>query len=126
MEIIGKTNRCSQEAVFLLNQSLGNLKTNFNELNSIKIKAGTVIKEVRSGENSFVLFTLEEIKKMFNAENVITSNIAVLISNGDGRAFPFHLESVTVLSDNWYVVFKDMLKANMNCRVQYVIFYWGN
>lgn len=24
MEIIGKTNRCSQEAVFLLNQSLGN------------------------------------------------------------------------------------------------------
>lgn len=81
---------------------------------------------MRSGENSFVLFTLEEIKKMFNLENVITSNIAVLISNGDGRAFPSHLESVTVLSNNWYVVFKDMLKTNMNCRVQYVIFYWGN
>lgn len=61
---------------------------------------------------------------MFNLENVIISNIAVLISNGDGRAFHFHLESVTVSSNNWYVVFKDMpKKTNMNCRVQYVIFY---
>lgn len=46
--------------------------------------------------------------------------------NGDGAAFPSHLESVTALNNNWYVVFKDMLKIDMNCRIQYVIFYWGN
>lgn len=73
-----------------------------------------------------MLFTLEEIKKIFNSQNVTSSNIAVLICNGDGSAFPSHLESVTTLNNNWYVVFKDMLKINMNCRVQYVIFYWGN
>lgn len=73
-----------------------------------------------------MLFTLEEIKKIFNSQNVTSSNIAVLICNGDGAAFPSHLESVTALNNNWYVVFKDMLKINMDCRVQYVIFYWGN
>lgn len=113
-------------AISALNQSLGNLKTEFNKSNSIKINAGTVIKEVKSGQNSFVLFTLEEIKKIFNSQNVTSNNIAVLICNGDGSAFPSHLESVTTLNNNWYVVFKDMLKNNMNCRVQYVIFYWGN
>lgn len=110
----------------MYSQSLGNLKTEFNKSNSIKINAGTVVKEAKSGQNSFVLFTLEEIKKIFNSQNVTSSNIAVLICNGDGSAFPSHLESVTTLNNNWYVVFKDMLKINMDCRVQYVIFYWGN
>ena len=108
-----------------LNQSLGNLKTDFNKLNSIKINAGSIVKEAKSGQNSFVLFTLEEIKKIFNSQNVTANHIAISICNGDGNAFPFHLESVTVVNNNWYVVFKDILKINMNCRVQYVIFYWG-
>lgn len=107
------------------NQSLGNLKTDFNKLNSIKINAGSIVKEAKSGQNSFVLFTLEEIKKIFNSQNVTANHIAISICNGDGNAFPFHLESVTVANNNWYVVFKDILKINMNCRVQYVIFYWG-
>ena len=106
-------------------QSLGNLKTDFNKLNNIKINVGSIIKEAKSGQNSFVLFTLEEIKKIFNSQNVTADHIAILICNGDGNAFPSHLESVTVVNNNWYVVFKDILKINMNCRVQYVIFYWG-
>lgn len=113
--------------VAALNQSLGNLKTEFNKSNSIKISAGTIIKLVKSGNNSFLLFTLEEIKKKFNSENITDSDIGILISNGDGRAFPSHLESVTALDHNsWYVVFKDAVQMDMNCRVQYVIFYWGN
>lgn len=108
-----------------VNQSLGNLKTDFNKLNSIKINAGSIVKEAKSGQNSFVLFTLEEIKKIFNSQNVTAEHIAISICNGDGNAFPSHLESVTVVNNNWYVVFKDILKINMNCRVQYVIFYWG-
>lgn len=111
--------------VAALNQSLGNLKTDFNKLNSIKINAGSIVKEAKSGQNSFVLFTLEEIKKIFNSQNVTANHIAISICNGDGNAFPFHLESVTVVNNNWYVVCKDILKINMNCRVQYVIFYWG-
>lgn len=110
-----------------LNQSLGNLKTDFNKLNSIKINVGTVVKEIKSGEDSFVLFTLEEIKKKFNnSENVNATNIAVLISNGDGLAYPYHFESVTAVNNSWYVVCRDTIQKNMNCRVQYVIFYWGN
>lgn len=110
-----------------LNQSLGNLKTDFNKLNSIKINVGTVVKEIKSGEDSFVLFTLEEIKEKFNnSENVNATNIAVLISNGDGLAYPYHFESVTAVNNSWYVVCRDTIQKNMNCRVQYVIFYWGN
>lgn len=110
-----------------LNQSLGNLKTDFKiNLNGIKIKAGTIVKEVKSGNNSFVLFTLEQVKNMFGLESFSVDDIAILISNGDGKAFPSHLEGVSILNNNWYVVFKDIVQGDMSCRVQYVIFYWGN
>ena len=109
-----------------LNQSLGNLKTDFDKLNSIKIKVGTAVRTATKGENSFVLFTLEQVKNMFELESLSVNNIAILISNGDGKAFPSHLEGVTMLNNSWYVVFKDIVQGNMSCRVQYVIFYWGN
>lgn len=110
-----------------LNQSLGNLKTDFKiNLDGIKIKAGTIVKEVKSGNNSFVLFTLEQVKNMFGLKSLSTDDIAILINNGDAKAFPSHLESVSVLNNNWYVLFKDIVQTDMNCRVQYVIFYWGN
>lgn len=109
-----------------LNRSLGNLKTDFDKLNSIKIKVGTAVRTATKGENSFMLFTLEQVKNMFELESLSVNNIAILISNGDGKAFPSHLEGVTMLNNSWYVVFKDILQGDMNCRVQYVIFYWGN
>lgn len=109
-----------------LNRSLGNLKTDFDKLNSIKIKVGTAVRTTTKGENSFMLFTLEQVKNMFELESLSVNNIAILISNGDGKAFPSHLEGVTMLNNSWYVVFKDIVQGNMSCRVQYVIFYWGN
>lgn len=109
-----------------LNRSLGNLKTDFDKLNSIKIKVGTTVRTATKGENSFMLFTLEQVKNMFELESLSVNNIAILINNGDGKAFPSHLEGVTMLNNSWYVVFKDILQGDMNCRVQYVIFYWGN
>lgn len=109
-----------------LNRSLGNLKTDFDKLNSIKIKVGTAVRTATKGENSFMLFTLEQVKNMFELESLSVNNIAILISNGDGKTFPSHLEGVTMLNNSWYVVFKDIVQGNMSCRVQYVIFYWGN
>lgn len=79
---------------------------------------------MRKNENSFVLFSLSQIVDMFD-KNVTTGNIAILVSNGDGGVFATHLEGVTVLNNNWYVVFRDVLKQDADCRVQYVIFYWG-
>lgn len=109
-----------------LNRSLGNLKTDFDKLNSIKIKVGTAVRTATKGENSFMLFTLEQVKNMFELESLSVNNIAILISNSDGKVFPSHLEGVTMLNNSWYVVFKDIVQGNMSCRVQYVIFYWGN
>lgn len=109
-----------------LNRSLGNLKTDFDKLNSIKIKVGTAVRTATKGENSFMLFTLEQVKNMFELESLSVNNIAILISNGDGKAFPSHLEGVTMLNNSWYVVFKDIVQGNMSCRVQYVIFYRGD
>lgn len=110
-----------------LNQSLGNLKTDFKiNLDGIKIKTGTIVKEVKSGNNSFGLFTLEQVKNMFGLESFSVNDIVILVSNGDGKAFPAHLEGVTFMNNSWYVVFKDILQGDMSCRVQYVIFYRGN
>ena len=110
-----------------LNQSLGNLKTDFKiNLDGIKIKAGTIVKEVKSGNNSTVLFNFFLVAEIFALQNFTTTDIVILVSNGDGNAFPAHLEGVTFMNNSWYVVFKDILQGDMSCRVQYVIFYWGN
>lgn len=116
------------QSIATLNSSLDDLKTDFNKffnkLNGIRITAGTVVRTAKTGENSFVLFSLEQIKNMFeSSQNITASKIAILVSNGDGSSFPYHLESVTFLHNNWYVVFKDTLKTDMDCRVQYVIVY---
>ena len=113
------------QSVTELNQSLGNLKTdlNLNGLSNIKIDAGTVVKEVKSGNNSFVLFSFQQVADIFKLQNFSVTDIVILVSNGDGKAFPVHLEGVTFMNNSWYVVFKDILQGDMNCRVQYVMFY---
>ena len=118
------------QSVTTLNQSVDNLKTGLvnlklvGGLSSIKIDAGTIVKTVRKNENSFVLFSLQNVKNIFESQNISATNIVILVSNGDGTAFPAHLESVTYMNNNWYVVFKDTLKNDMDCRVQYVMFYY--
>lgn len=113
------------QSVTELNQSLGNLKTDFNlnGLSSIKINAGTVIKKVESGNNSFVLFNFQQVADIFGLQTLSDTDIVILVSNGDGKAFPAHLEGVTFMNNSWYVVFKDTLQWDMNCRVQYIMFY---
>lgn len=106
-----------------LNQRLDNLKL-AGGLSSIKIDAGTVVKKVKSGNNSIELFNLQQVKDIFESQNIHATDIVILVSNGDGRAFPAHLEGVTFLNDSWYVVFKDILQGDMDCRVQYVMFYY--
>ena len=107
-----------------LNQSLGNLKTDFKiNLDGIKIKAGTIVKEVKSGNNSFVLFNFQQVAEIFGLQTLSATDIVILVSNGDGKAFPAHLEGVTFMNNSWYVVFKDILQGDMNCRVQYIMFY---
>lgn len=113
------------QSVTTLNQSLGNLKTdlNLNGLSNIKIDAGTVVKEVKSGNNSFVLFSFQQVADIFKLQNFSATDIVILVSNGDGKAFPTHLEGVTFMNNSWFVVFKDILQGNLNCRVQYIMFY---
>lgn len=113
------------QSVTELNQSLGNLKTdlNLNGLSNIKIDAGTVVKEVKSGNNSFVLFSFQQVADIFKLQNFSVTDIVILVSNGDGKAFPAHLEGVTFMNNSWFVVFKDILQGDINCRVQYVMFY---
>lgn len=57
MEIIGKTNRCSQEAVFLLNQSLTTYNTKFtNSLNAYNTKLANIgITKIEGTYNSLAV-----------------------------------------------------------------------
>ena len=89
--------------------------------------AGTKVVEIGVGANSIALFSKSELESMlgltsgtFNA-----TNFGISILNGDGAAFPSHLECPTYTNNNIYVVWKDTLKAKMNCRVNYVMFYLG-
>ena len=73
--------------------------------------------------NSFVLFNFQQVAEIFGLQTLSATDIVILVSNGDGNAFPAHLEGVTFMNNSWYVVFKDILQGDMNCRVQYIMFY---
>ena len=78
---------------------------------------------MKSGNNSFVLFSFQQVADIFKLQNFSATDIVILVYNGDGKAFPAHLEGVTFMNNSWHVVFKDILQGDMNCRVQYVMFY---
>lgn len=78
---------------------------------------------MKSGNNSFVLFNFQQVADIFKLQNFSATDIVILVSNGDGKAFPAHIEGVTFINNSWYVVFKDILQGDMNCRVQYIMFY---
>lgn len=85
MEIIGKTNICSQEAVFLLNQSLSVLKTNIDNLGIDYYTSTTPINYVSfsgsiSLEDGFYL-------KVYKIGKIVYFTIRVKIANSNDGAW---------------------------------------
>lgn len=116
-------------AISALNQSLGNLKTDLNKLNSLGnisiMKMGTKILEILPGNNSCLLLSKNDVISALGLSSSTFNfdNLCVSITNGDGAAFSGHLESPTITTTGIYVVWKDKVTASCNIRVNYILFY---
>lgn len=116
-------------AISALNQSLGNLKTDLNKLNSLGnisiMKMGTKIFEILPGNNSCLLLSKNDVISALGLSSSTFNfdNLCVSITNGDGAAFSGHLESPTITTTGIYVVWKDKVTASCNIRVNYILFY---
>lgn len=132
---IGKTNiskigdgTCTG-AISALNQSLGNLKTDLNKLNSFGnisiMNMGTKIVEILPGNNSCLVLSKNDVISALglSSSTFNSDNLCVSFTNGDGAAFPGHLESPTITTTGIYAVWKDKVTAACNIRVNYILFY---
>lgn len=117
------------QSVAGLNQSLGNLKTDLNKLNSLGnisiMKMGTKILEILPGNNSCLLLSKNDVISALGLSSSTFNfdNLCVSITNGDDAAFSGHLESPTITTTGIYVVWKDKVTASCNIRVNYILFY---
>ena len=113
----------------MYSQSLGNLKTDLNKLNSLGnisiMKMGTKILEILPGNNSCLLLSKNDVISALGLSSSTFNfdNLCVSITNGDGAAFSGHLESPTITTTGIYVVWKDKVTASCNIRVNYILFY---
>lgn len=117
-------------AISALNQSLGNLKTDFsNKLNSLGnisiMNMGTKIVEILPGNNSCLVLSKNDVISALglSSSTFNSDNLCVSFTNGDGAAFSGHLESPTITTTGIYVVWKDKVTTKCNIRVNYILFY---
>lgn len=117
------------QSVAGLNQSLGNLKTDLNKLNSLGnisiMKMSTKILEILPGNNSCLLLSKNDVISALGLSSSTFNfdNLCVSITNGDGAAFTGHLESPTITPTGIYVVWENKVTASCNIRVNYILFY---
>lgn len=86
MEIIGKTNRCSQEAVFLLNQSLGDLsnKQDWKKIGEFGDVNEHVISNIKNYQELRVNFML-----YYSGDSYITRDYVFPVSESKNLEFLF-------------------------------------
>ena len=116
-------------AISALNQSLGNLKTDFNILNSLGnisiMNMGTKILEILPGNNSCLVLSKNDVISALGLSSSTFNfdNLCVSFTNGDGAAFSGHLESPTITTTGIYAVWENKVTAKCNIRVNYILFY---
>lgn len=101
-----------------------NITTEVNEIkNGLQFKAGTTTKTVGSGNDAVQLFTLAELRTMFNASSATSTQFFAIVNNGDGLSNGKHFESCTWANNIMYVVWNGTLSASASTRINYLIFY---
>ena len=82
----------------------------------------TIVKSV--GGTSTRLFTINELRTIFNAPSAVYTNFYAVVNNGDGNANGVHIEGCTWVNSGaeLYVVWPNNLGSSQ-LRINYVVFY---
>ena len=94
---------------------------NINDILS-RIKCGTTTKHPTS-QTSVQLFSVEELKSMFNVNSIAGDEIFCAVMNGDNHATGAHYDGTTWTDNGLYVTFAQSI--NTQIRINYFIYYFG-
>lgn len=105
----------------LNNQTIVGYASELNE-KIPNIKAGSIVKIIAANKDSVVVFTDDDINKMFGTSGSTTVNTAVVFSDGDSNATQsIHLDGTSYLSNKWYATYSKAFSGTTTVRINYII-----
>lgn len=105
----------------LNNQTIVEYASELNK-NIPNIKAGSIIKTVAAKNDSVVVFTDDDINKMFGTSGSTNENTAVVFSDADSNATQsIHLDGTSYLSNKWYATYSKTFSGSTSVRINYII-----
>ena len=98
-------------------------KTNYSDPNIVSFN---VVKTISSAGTSFIITSLNTLRTIFGVPNVTLQNFYIIINNGDGVTSPAHMDGVTWLNNNLYIVFDRSINKGTNIRFNFAVIYTSN
>lgn len=97
-----------------------------NMVYSHRIRGGTVSKLLTANNNNWaVVFTDSDVNQILGVNNSTSGNTCISVANGHYQACPHVIDGVAYDSNRWYVHFVTRPSSSFQCRVNYIIYYWG-
>lgn len=97
------------------------LKNRVLNTDGIKIKTGTMAKNIGTNVTSYRIFTLDEIQSFMGVTDRDTRKFFVFVMNGDGSAKDTHIDGCTWSGTNLFAVFDKQSTGNM--RINFAVIY---
>lgn len=109
-------------------QKISNINSNIeNKMPGVRaFTAGSIIKSIPNNSNSVKIFSNSDINTLLGINDSSYANTSVSFVNGDGNAINLHLDGATYLNDGWYATFNGTISKSTDCRVNYIIMYFGS
>lgn len=107
-----------------LQKQISDLNSALSNLTITKIMRFNLYLELSANTNSYALFTLSKLNKLFGVSGATAPCFTILVNNADGEAFGSHIDSCTWLNGNtFYITWNEVLSVNKNARVYVTVFY---
>lgn len=91
-----------------------------------RIRGGTVTKLLTANNNNWaVVFTDSDINQILGVNNSSGNNTCISVANGHYQTCQHAIDGVTYDSNRWYVHFVTRPSSSFQCKINYIIYYWG-
>lgn len=107
-----------------IQKELSGVNSTLSNLTITKIMRFNLYLELSAETNSYALFTLSKLNKLFGVSGATAPCFTILVNNADGEAFGSHIDSCAWLNGNtFYITWNEVLSINKNARVYVTVFY---
>ena len=107
-----------------LQGQIDDINSTLADLTITKIMRFNLRLTLSANTNSYALFTLSKLNKLFGVSGATAPCFTILVNNADGEAFGSHIDSCVWLNFNtFYITWNEVLSMNKNARVYVTVFY---